>query len=158
MALTSNETTWAVMIIPLVISLGWGTLLTWITIKAQHAKNIEEIKNDTKKIIIRLFLWVSNLFAGGIFIFEFISPLPITRRDVFLIVWCVVMMILTIIYKFLQLIMKFGSMFEMQYQLIDLQRDATGRILNILEDHVLLDKASPEKSAKKASNQINVPA
>lgn len=68
------------------------------------------------------------------------------------------MMILTIIYKFLQLIMKFGSMFEMQYQLIDLQRDTTGRILNILEDHVLLDKASPEKSAKKASNQINVPA
>jgi len=137
------------MIIPLAISLGWGTLLTWITIKAQHAKSIEEIKNDTKKITIRLFLWASNLFAGGLLILEFISPLPITRRDVFLIVWCVLIMILTIIYKLLQLLMKFSSMFKKHYQLIDSQRDHTGRILNILEDHVLPDKA-PAKGQKSA--------
>lgn len=111
MALSSNETAWAVMTITLIISAGYGTLLTWITIKAQHAKNIEELKEYVKNIFVRLFIWLSNLFAFLVLLLELFSVSPINRRDVFLIVWSVTILFSSLMFKLLIIINKFFDIY-----------------------------------------------
>lgn len=95
MRLTSNETAWAIMI----VSLAYGTALAWITIKAQHAKNIAELTDDIKNKIARFVLRISNLLAVGLLLYELFTSKPVSRADIFFIVWGVVILFLTIILR-----------------------------------------------------------
>ncbi|MSM41417.1 MAG: hypothetical protein GJT30_17500 [Geobacter sp.] len=130
MTLTSNETAWAVMIVTLAISLGWATLLAWITIKAQHAKSIDEIKDDTKKIFVRLFLWFSNICAVSALLLEFRSDEVINRRDVFLIVWSFAILFMSLI---VGIINRMREMLELHKQQADATRQLTGLVGHTLD-------------------------
>lgn len=93
MKLTSNETAWAIMI----ISLAYGTVLAWITIKAQHAKSIAELKDDIKNTTFRIVLGSCNLFAIILLVYEVFSSRPVSRNDIFCIVWSMGIIFLTAI-------------------------------------------------------------
>lgn len=140
MTLTDRETTWAVMIIPLVISLGWGVLLTWITIKAQHAKSIDEIKDETKKIFVRLFLLASNSCAVLVLAWEFKMSAPISRKDVFLIVWSVSLLLMSLILKLIT-IMREMSRVNIEHFY------ATKELFDLV-------KKVPAEASKKSSDQV----
>lgn len=95
MKLTSNETTWIVMAITLVYS----TLQAWVVIKIQTAKDPAKTIEDIKKSIVRFFILACNTSAAGVLILEFISSDPINRRDVFLIICCVSILLLSLILR-----------------------------------------------------------
>jgi ABC-type multidrug transport system fused ATPase/permease subunit len=142
MTLTNNETAWAVMIFALVISMAWGALMTWISIKAQHAKNIQEIQADIKNIFARLFIWVSNLCAVAYLVFEFISPLPISRRDVFLIVWSVSILFISLILTLsIRLMDRMMDMLRLHSKHID----ATEQISNSLDRTIGIIESMPNQ-------------
>lgn len=104
MQLSSNETAWAVMIVTVVVSCAFGALMTWLTIKAKHAKDIAEVQDAVKNIIARLVLLSSNLVALFFLLQEISSSAPIDRKSVLIIVWSVCILVITFLFS---IIMKF---------------------------------------------------
>jgi len=82
MTLTSNETAWATTIVQLIITCAFGVLITWITIKAQHAKSMEEIQEAVKNIFVRLFICFCNILAFISLCKELLSSAPLDRQGV----------------------------------------------------------------------------
>lgn len=106
MALTSNETSWATTMVTLVISMAFGSFLTYITVKAQHAKNIGEVQEAVKNIIARLVLWLSNIGAVVLLVREVISSEPVSRKSVFIMVWTGCILVTTFLFSIIMRVMK----------------------------------------------------
>jgi hypothetical protein len=133
MALTSNETSWATTIVTLVISMAFGSFLTYITIKAQHAKSMEEVQDAVKNIIARLVLWLSNLGALWLLIRELISTEPVSRKSVFIIAWTICIFGITFLFSIIMKVMKaLLSSTELHGKSID----ATTRLTVLVKDIV----------------------
>lgn len=133
MPLTSNETSWATTIVTLVISAAFGSFLTYITIKAQHAKSIEEVQEAVKNIIARLALWLSNIGALAILIRELISSEPVSRKSVFMMVWMTCILVTTFLFLIIMKVMKaLLKTTELQNKHVD----TTGNLIELVSDIV----------------------
>jgi hypothetical protein len=133
MALTSNETSWATTIVMFVISSAFGSFLTYITIKAQHAKSMEEVQDAVKNIIARLALWLSNLGALTVLVRELISPEPVSRKSVFMMVWMACILVTTFLFS---IIMKVMKALLRSTEMHSLTMDATTKLTDLVGDIV----------------------
>lgn len=77
MELSSNQNAWIMTAVVLIHS----TVVAWIIIKLEAAKDKEKVMQEIKKSIIRFFIFASSLFSVVMLFFQFSSPSPITRLD-----------------------------------------------------------------------------
>lgn len=147
MTLSSNETAWATMIVALVISMGWAAFMTWMTIKAQNPEKIPEIQEAIKNIFFRIFVWMSNLFACGILIREYLSSAPISRRDVFTIVWSTSLIVLFLILRIAKALLEQSKVNLKHMELHQKIANNEGQIIKVIEE-----------LKKRTHNQEDTPA
>lgn len=112
---------------------GMGALMTWIAIKAQHVKDIPEIKEAIKNIFVRLFLWFSNVCALTMLLFEFFSSAPINRRDVFLIVGSTTLLFMALILNIVLFQIEMLKLYKEHFRATDQISDDLGRTIGIIE-------------------------
>jgi hypothetical protein len=97
-----------------------------VIIKIQTAKDPRKTIEDIKKSAVRFIIFACNILASAALVLEFISPYPITRTDVFAIVCCASILLLSLILKLSMILLKFT---EIQIE----HGKQTERIIKILE-------------------------
>ncbi len=107
--------------------------MTYITIIAQHAKNMGEVQAAAKNIIARLVLWLSNMGALFLLIREVISLEPPSRISAFIMVWTGCILVATFLFS---LIMKVMKALVKTTELHGPSIDATGRLTELVRDIV----------------------
>lgn|SRR6266571_1130770 len=151
MVLSSNETSWATTIVMLVISSAFASFLTYITVKAQHAKSMEEVQDAIKNIIARLVLWLSNIGAFALLVRELISSEPVSRMSIFITVWMACILVITFLFS---IIMKVMKALIRSTEMHSLTMDATNRLTELVGDIV---RSLPCNKPSEVNPQSEVP-
>ena len=73
--------------IPFIIAISVCALNSWINITIKHAPDKASASRETKLIFLRIVEWICNLGVGAFLLREIVSPEPLTRWSVFLMVW-----------------------------------------------------------------------
>ena len=102
MTFTANETAWMVMAVTLAVTLTYSTLQTWIVIKLQTSKDIAKTKDEIKKSFVRFFILAANIFAALSLGLQLISSNPISRADVFSIIFDFIILFTSALIKMTQ--------------------------------------------------------
>jgi hypothetical protein len=132
MTLTSNETTWittAVLIIH-------GSVIAWIMIKIQHAKDKDTAIKEIKKSVNHFILHAGVVFASVELCLQFVSSAPITRSDVFTIIFSFSILLSSVLLKMMEGLNKMAIAHLKQFEIAKLQSARSAQHMKMLKQVV----------------------